>query len=207
MVKQQEGQLMIEKYSADITAGALLLSETKVVAGYLLDGKTFSEISKLVEKQNILQKRSVAAATRMYSLIRHRLQLFDKSLWSLIYYGDSETARMAALAATIKDSRILADFMLFILKEKYQLFEKTLDKNLWNKFIIDCTMQSPDMPKWSESTAKKVGDSVYRILAETGYISDTKTAQLQKVYIPPEVKKLLEKNNDTHILKCLVVSL
>ena len=97
--------------------------------------------------------------------------------------------------------------MLFILKEKYQLFEKTLDKNLWNKFIIDCTMQSPDMPKWSESTAKKVGDSVYRILAETGYISDTKTAQLQKVYIPPEVKKLLEKNNDTHILKCMEVSL
>ena len=122
MVKQQEGQLMTEKYSADITAGSLLLSETKVVAGYLLDGKTFSEISKLVEKQNILQKRSVAAATRMYSLIRHRLQLFDKSLWSLIYYGDSETARMATLAATIKDSRILADFMLFILKEKYQLF-------------------------------------------------------------------------------------
>lgn len=64
---------MTEKYSADITAGSLLLSETKVVAGYLLDGKTFSEISKLVEKQNILQKRSVAAATRMYSLIRHRL--------------------------------------------------------------------------------------------------------------------------------------
>ncbi len=198
---------MLEKYSADITAGSLLLAETKVVAGYLLDGKTFSEISKLVETQNILQKRSISAAARMYSLVRHRLQVVDKDMWSLIYYGDSETARMATLAAIIKDSRILADFMLFVLKEKYQLFEKTLDKNLWNKFIVDRTMQSPDMPKWTEATAKKVGDSVYRILAETGYISDTKTAQLQKVYIPAEVKNLLQKNNDTHVLKCMEVSL
>ena len=50
----------LSQYSADITAGSLLLTETKVVAGLLLDGHNFKEIGKLVETQNVLQKRSTA---------------------------------------------------------------------------------------------------------------------------------------------------
>lgn len=195
------------QYSADITAGSLLLTETKVVAGLLLDGHNFKEIGKLVETQNVLQKRSTASATRMYSLIKHRLELFDSELWSMIYYGDSETSRMAALAATIKNSRILGDFMLFVLKEKYQLFEKAMPKNAWDRFIDDCKMKNPDMPSWTDKTAKKIGDCVYRILAETGYLSSTKEALLQKVYIPAEIKKYLTAHNDNYVLQCMEVSL
>ena len=197
----------LAQYSADITAGSLLLTETKVVAGLLLDGHNFKEIGKLVETQNILQKRSTASAIRMYSLIKHRLELFDADLWSMIYYGDSETSKMAALAATIKNSRILGDFMLFVLKEKYQLFEKSMPKNAWDRFIDDCKMKNPDMPAWTDETAKKIGDCVYRILAETGYLNNTKEASLQKVYITAEIKKYLIERGDNYVLQCMEVSL
>lgn len=194
-------------YNADITAGSLLLSETKAVAGLLIDGKSFKEISSLVNKENILQKRSSASSTRIYSLIKHRLELFDKDLWSLIYYGDSDTSRLAAMIATLKNSRILADFMLFVLKEKYQLFETEVSKQSWEKFIQDCKMKNPDMPDWSEKTVKKIGDCVFRILAETGYINSTKEGVLQKVYIPADIKNFLQSHNENHILKCMEVSL
>ena len=197
----------LAQYSADITAGSLLLTETKVVAGLLLDGHDFKEIGKLVESQNVLQKRSTSSATRIYLLIKHRLELFDNELWSMIYYGDSETSRMAALAATIKNSRILGDFMLFVLKEKYQLFEKSMSKNAWDRFIDDCKMRNPDMPAWTDKTAKKIGDCVYRILAETGYLSSTKEGVLQKVYIPTEIKKYLTVHGDNYVLQCMEVSL
>lgn len=194
-------------YSADITAGSLLLSETKAVTGLLLEGKTFKEIGKLVETQNILQKRSNASSTRIYSLIKHRLEMFDHELWSLIYYGDSDTSRIATLVACIKNSRILADFMLFVLREKYQLFETQITKLSWEKFVQDCKMKNPDMPEWTENTVKKIGDCVFRILSETRYIDSTKDGNLQKVYIPPEVKEFLKKHNETHVLKCVEVSL
>lgn len=194
-------------YNADMTAGSLLLNEMKIVSELLLDGKSFDEIKLLVETSNVLQKRSISAAKRIYALIRNRLQLFDYDLWKIIRYGDFEASKMAAFSASIKHSQILGDFMLYVLREKYQLFERSINKSIWLRFVDNCRMQHPDMPIWTDNTTKKMGDCVFRILAETGYINTTKDAVLQKVYVPREVKTYLQNRSETYVLKCIEVSL
>ena len=73
-----------KKYTADMTAGSLLTYETRIVAGLLVEGNDFKQIRQMVEKQNVLQKRSIEAAKRMFSLIKNRLDEFDEEFFKLV---------------------------------------------------------------------------------------------------------------------------
>ena len=199
-MKKQES-----KYTADMTAGSLLTYETRIIAGLLLDGVDMKAIKNQVEKQNILQKRSIEAAKRMFSLIKNRLMGFDNDFYKLIYYGDADTSRQAMLVATIKNSRVMEEFMLSTVREKYLTGDRQLPKSAWNRFVDSSKLGNPDFPKWTQNTFQKIGDCIYRALNEAGYLSDTN--ELQSVYISREVKAYLADHNMPRLLECLEVSL
>lgn len=193
------------KYSADMTAGSLLLYETRIVAELLLEGKGVDQIKSLVEKQNILQKRSLEASKRVFSLIRNRLSSFDDEFYRLICYSDSETSKQAVLVATLSNSSLMVEFMLTTVKEKYLTGDKSLPKVAWERFIDNLRFCDPDFPEWAPATFKKIGECVYRSLSEAGYISDSN--ELQAVYVSREVKVYLEAHGYNQLQQCLEVSL
>jgi hypothetical protein len=204
-VERKQMKRKESKYTADMTAGSLLTYETRIIAGLLLDGLDFKAIKVQVEKQNILQKRSIEAAKRMFSLIKNRLEDFDTEFYKLIYYGDADTSRQAMLVGTIKNSRIMEEFVLSTVREKYLTGDKQLTKSAWNRFVDGSRLGNPDFPSWTQNTFQKIGDCIYRALNEAGYLSDTN--ELQAVYISREVKTYLENHNMLRLLQCLEVSL
>lgn len=205
MTKRDRMKKQESKYTADMTAGSLLTYETRIIAGLLLDGVDMKAIKTQVEKQNILQKRSIEAAKRMFSLIKNRLMGFDNDFYKLIYYGDADTSRQAMLVATIKNSRVMEEFMLSTVREKYLTGDRQLPKSAWNRFVDGSQLGNPDFPKWTQNTFQKIGDCIYRALNEAGYLSDTN--ELQSVYISREVKAYLADHNMPRLLECLEVSL
>src|SRR3954452_488729 len=52
-----------------------------------------------------------------------------------------------------------------------------------------------------------LADSVYRILAEVGYIADMRSYRLQSVRISAEVMAYLRENDERYVLRCIQVSL
>ena len=56
-------------YKANITAGSLLVPESRKVAQLLLEGVDKTNWKDAIENQNILQKRSIATASRVAALI------------------------------------------------------------------------------------------------------------------------------------------
>lgn len=194
-----------KKYTADMTAGSLLTYETRIVAGLLVEGNDFKQIRQMVEKQNVLQKRSIEAAKRMFSLIKNRLDEFDEEFFKLVYYADADTAKQAILVATINNSLIMEEFMLTMVREKYLTGDKKLTNVAWNRFIDNSKLGNPDFPKWSEQTFQKIGNCIYRSLNEAGFLSDEN--ELQGVYVSRELKSYLENKNKHQLLRCLEVSL
>ncbi len=95
------------QYSADITAGALKVPESRVVAGLLLRGVTDREWRTAIYDENVLQARSPKTAKRLSVLIRGRLDLVEEPLWKLIHEGSVVEATHACLAAAIKASHLL----------------------------------------------------------------------------------------------------
>ena len=147
------------RYSADITAGALKVPESRVIAGLLLREITDREWRKAIYVQNVLQSRSPKTAKRISVLIRGRLDLVDSTLWKLIHDGSVVEATHACLAAAVKASHLLGDFIDLVVRDQYRTFKETLSRRLWADYIQDCRGRDPEMPQWSESTITRLRSS------------------------------------------------
>jgi hypothetical protein len=195
------------RYKADIAGGSLKLPESRVVAGLLLDSVTGTEWKDAIEVANVLQKRSPGTAKRQASLMRVRLESMESDLWELVRDGSKIVATHALFAAAIKHSTLLGDFLDLMVREQFRMFRQDLPRKLWQDFIERCHDRDPHMPEWQESTTNKLGDSVYRILAEVGYLLDNKKYILQPVRISGEVMAYLRDHEEDYVLRCIQVSL
>lgn len=191
------------KYSGDIVAGSLLIPESRKIATLLLNKVSKKDWLQAINIENILQKRSPLSARRQANLIRKRLLTMTPELWKMIIEDTSEVAKQAVLAATVKDSRLLGDFMQKTVHEKWQMFEKKLSLVDFNNYIDTCSQIDPSILKWSDSTKKKVREVIIRILSESGYLSNTKSLDLMPVNIHPDVAEYLRSHKEKYVLKSL----
>ena len=193
------------RYKADITAGALKVAESRVIAELLLCDVSDKEWRKAIYDENVLQTRSPKTAKRLSVLIRGRLTQVEAPLWELIREGSVVEATHSCLAAAVKASFLLGDFLDLVVRDQYQTFKETLSLSLWDDYIDKCRGRDPDMPQWSESTIMRLRSSVFTILTEAGYIDSTRTRKLQSAHIVKPVLQYLEQHNEQYVLRCIQV--
>jgi hypothetical protein len=193
-------------YKADITAGSLKVAESRIVAGLLLRKVNADGWEKAIIEDNVLQTRSEATAIRIGRLIRKRLELMNPDLWRLVRDGTGTVATHSVLAAGVKHSPLLGDFLDLVVREQYRLYNMALSNKLWDDYLDDCRGRDPDMPIWNESTRKRLRSSVFQILAQAGYIENTRSKRLQTVHIASQVLQYLERHNEYYVLRCIKVS-
>lgn len=138
------------RYKADMAGGALKLPESRIVAGLLLDGVDDAGWRDAIVVRNVLQKRSPSTAKRQASLIRSRLATMEPELWRMVRDGETQVSTHAVLAAAVKHSALLGDFLDSIVREQYRLLRPTLPRTLWIEFLDQCRSREPDMPLWRQ---------------------------------------------------------
>lgn len=196
----------IMRYSADITAGSLKVPESRIIADLLLKSLDNKAWGEAIMRDNVLQARTAATAIRLSRLIRKRLELMEPNLLRLVRDGTISVTTHAVLAAAVKHSQLLGDFLDLALREQYRLFSKALSNKLWEEYLDDCRGREPDMPVWNESTRNRLRSSVFQILAQAGYIENTRSKKLQTVHIASQVIRYLEKYNEHYVLRCIQVA-
>ena len=194
-------------YSADLTAGSLKVAESRIVADLLLRGIDEKIWKQRIQIENVLQTRTPATARRLGRLIRNRLETMSLGLWKLVRDGHLVVATHACLAATVKQSRLVADFFDFVLREQYQRFAVVLDRHLWNDFIenayIRFQIEPTERPVWTETTVRRLRSSLFQILEQAGYVENTRTLRLRNVFIADEVVRCLQNNDESTVLRCI----
>ncbi len=187
-------------------AGSLLIAESRSIARLLLENTGTDDWHRAVVVDNILQKRSPATAIRQARLIKNRLVLMDRNLWRLVYEGSSEISTQALLAAAIKHSHLVGDFMDIVLRRHWQTFTDKICETDWNRFLESCVQKDSGVDLWKKSTKTKLKQIVFRILAEAKYIDSTKNCRLLPVSIIPEVKKYLVKKKERYVIQCMEIT-
>jgi hypothetical protein len=182
-----------------------MVPESRVIAGLLLDRPSDLQWKTAIIDDNILRKRSPSTASTQAGLIRARLLTMNDDLWSLVRDGSRPVATHAVLAATVKYSPLLADFLDQIVRDLYRRFETVLEPRHWERFVDDCRTRDPDMPDWSSATRQTLRSRMHGILAEAGYLSDARKRELRPVSIAPEVVAYLTARRETRVLRCLQV--
>ena len=94
-----------------MTAGSLKVTESRVIADLLLKQAEANTWKSALGRDNLLQARSPATAQRLSRLIRNRLETMTPDLWKLVRDGSATVATHACLAAAVKHSDLLADFL------------------------------------------------------------------------------------------------
>ena len=196
----------LQLYRGDIVAGSLLVVESRIVAKLLLQKTDEQGWHQAIVVDNVLQKRSPVAAKRHTRLIKNRLVTMKPELWEMVSERTTEVATQALLAAAIKHSRLLGDFMEKVVRENWRTFNQKITKNDWNHFLETCTQADPRINQWSESTKSKLKQIVFRILAESKYLDNTRSGKLQPVSIIPEIKKYLLVNHERYVLGCMAAT-
>ncbi len=194
------------RYRADITAGALKLPESRLIADLLLRHVDAEGWKDAIVTNNILQARNPATARRLTTLIRRRLETMGPNLWELVRDGNGTVATHAIFAASVKHSPLLGDFLEIIVAEQYRLFSPALTNTLFTNYLEGCRERDPEMPQWNETTVRRLRSSVFQMLAQAGYIENTRSLKLKTVHIAEQVLRYLKVNKEQYVLRCIQVA-
>lgn len=177
--------------------------ESKRIASLLLTQPDDAAWENAIEVENVLQKKTVATARRQARLIRRRLSNLDSVGWKLISERESEVAKQLLLAAAIKHSQLLGDFIRKVYADHQRRLESSIILTDWEDFLAECSHQDPSVTKWSTSTKDKLFQVIIRILVEAKYLANTKTMTLTPRALHPEVKLYLQTREENYVLECL----
>jgi Putative inner membrane protein (DUF1819) len=194
------------RYRADITAGALKLRESRIIADLLLSNVDAEGWRDAIVTNNILQARNPETASRLTRLIRKRLETMRPELWMLVRDGKGTVATHAVFAAAVKHSALLGDFLRIVVDDQYRLFGTKLSNQLFADYLESCRERDPEMPQWNETTRSRLRSSVFQMLTQAGYIADTRSLALQTVRIAELVLRYLKAHNEEYVLSCIQVS-
>lgn len=193
-------------YSADLTAGSLKIAESRIIADLLLTHTSATEWHAAIVERNVLQSSRPSSSIRIARLIRKRLEPMGPELWKLIRDGSGMISTHAILAAAIKHSRLLGDFLDQVVREQHLAFATTLPKRLWDEYLQSCRGRDAHVATWSEATCRKCGNVVYHILEQAGYLDGTRDLRLYKVHPAAEVVAYLQNHDEQYVLRCMQVT-
>lgn len=191
------------RYNAEISAGSLMPLASKRVASLLISKPDEAAWLDAIEVQNILQKKTPATARRQATLIRKRLMTLDPQAWEMIATRESEVVNQLLLAASIKHSHLLGDFLLDVYALRQRGLEETLAPKSWHDFLTEMAHHDFAVSGWSDSTKAKLFQVIVRILAEAKYLESARSMKLTPQSLHPDVRRYLSTHDETYVLDCL----
>jgi hypothetical protein len=193
-------------YNAKITGGSLRLRDSRIIANLLLQRLGAEEWKQAIFEDNVLQLNREGTIRRIAPLLRNRLEPMGEGLWEMVRDGGRELATQATFAAAIKHSRLLGDFLNITYRGQRARFAKNLEPRFWTDYMAGCRGRDPELPLWSDLTVAKLRSVVFSMLAEVGYIDNTKNLLMQNVFLEPQLISYLASRDETYVLRCMEVN-
>jgi hypothetical protein len=186
-------------YNAQISAGSLMLPESRRIARLLLTHPTPAQWDEALKGENLLQKKP-ATARRQARLIRNRLETLDHEGVQMVAEGDGELSTHVLLAACARHSPLLSDFLRDVYGADLRRLERTLSHRQWEAFLVECEHRDPAVGAWAASTRKKLFQVVVRILVEAKYLDTARHMGLTPPMLHPKARAYLMRLGDEETL-------
>lgn len=184
-----------------ITREQFLFHEMRIVANLLLEGKEDNEIIKEVVSNNLFQyptEKSLNNITRVCLARFHQTEC--QELTDIVANGSSDAAKQACLFLMMNYYRIVWEFMISVIGEKYRTQDFTLTKMDLNSFFTRLQEQNEVVASWSDATIYKCKQVLKKTLVENGYLDNTRLEQLNHVLLDLSVKEAIENTNNKDAL-------
>ena len=120
----------------------------------------------------------------------------DKRLIDALVNRSSSVAKQICLYAMMQQNRLINDFMLKVIGNKFAERDYSFSKLVVSSFLIDLQEQDPWVASWSASTMNKIRQVIVKTLVDNEYLDDINSRQLNTITINPILEDILrEKHN------------
>ena len=155
-------------YNGSLTAEQFLFYEIRIAAKYYIDGKAIEEAIEIIKKDNLFQYPTERQVSRLARACYKRLDaLGNEQLVHELAFAPSEIAKQINLYAIMKYNRLVWEFMIQVIGEKYSNQDFSFSRKDLNAFFTRLQAQNDSVSAWSENTVKKIKSVLVRMLVET----------------------------------------
>jgi len=188
-------------YNAAITREQFLFYEMRATARLISEGLSDSEVAERIVKDNLFQYPTEKSIRKMaLACIRRLRAMQDDSLISALASQPAEVSKQICLYAMMKQYRLVWDFMVTVIGEKYRLQDISFGKIDLNTFFLRLQEQDDWVATWSDTTITKLKQVLAKILVENEYLDSVSADHLNPVWLHPVLENAIRSNNDAAIL-------
>ena len=188
-------------YIASLTREPFLFYEMRTTAKLLTSGLSTEDTVAQIVTENLFQYPTEKSITRMAKACVKRLQVMkDADLIHAIATQPTEIAKQICLYALMKQSRLVWEFMLTVIGEKYRLKDSSFGRIDLNTYFIRLQEQDDTVASWSEGTMAKLKQVLAKTLVETEYLDDVRADHLNPVYLHPILENAIRSHGDLAVL-------
>lgn len=188
--------------SGSLTREQFLFHETRIVGELYLHGLTDEEIVSKVFVENLFRyptEKMLSNIARACLKRVHSLENLDnpddKRLIDALVYGSSSVAKQICLYAMMKQNRLINDFMLKVIGNKFAGRDYSFSKLVVSSFLIDLQEQDQWVASWSTSTINKIRQVIVKTLVDNEYLDDNNSRQLNTITITPILEDVLREKH------------
>ena len=188
-------------YIASLTREPFLFYEMRTTEKLLTSGLSDEDAVGQIAAENLFQYPTEKSITRMAKACVKRLQAMeDADLIHAIATQPTEIAKQICLYAMMKQSRLVWEFMLTVIGEKYRSKDSSFGRIDLNTYFIRLQEQDDTVASWSEGAITKLKQVLAKILVETEYLDDVRADHLNPVYLHPILENAIRSHGDLAVL-------
>lgn len=185
------------KGSGQITREQFLFYEMRTTARLMYSGLDEEEVINRIVEENLFQYPTEKSVRQMAKVCVARLKgMDDEGLIGAVASQPSETAKQVCMYAMMKQYRLVWDFMVTVIGEKYRMQDFSFSKRDVNAFFMQLQEQDDYVAGWSESTVKKIRQILIRMLAENEYLDNIRADRINPVWLNPILENAIRSNHD-----------
>ena len=188
-------------YSATITREQFLFYEVRTTAKLVCEGLNNDEVVDRIVKENLFQYPTEKSVKKMALACLRRLEaLEDRTLVEAIADQPSDVSRQICLYAMMRQYRLVQDFMLTVIGEKYRKLDSSFGKIDLNVFFQRLQEQDDWVATWSESTITKLKQVLQKLLVDNEYLDSAAATRLNPVLISPLLENAIRADGQEYLL-------
>ena len=188
-------------YSGSLTAEQFLFYEIRIASKLYAQGVSVDEAISRIKADNLFQYPTEREIARMTRACYRRLDALDNQcLIHEISSAPTEIAKQINLYAIMRYNRLVWDFMIQVIGEKFRTQDFSFERKDLNAFFSRLQAQNDSVAGWSSSTISKIKSVLVRCLVETEYLDHFKSTTLNPVLLCEELEQGIRENNDAEVL-------
>lgn len=184
-------------YGGSLTAEQFLFHEMRIVSKKYLDKQSVKEIISEVKKDNLFQyptERQVSRIVR--ACFKRVISLDNDRLVKQVTNAPIDIAKQINLYSIMRYNRMVWEFMVDVVGEKYRQNDDTLTVKDINEFFTRLQEQNDSVASWSELTIKKLSQVLRKCLVEVEILDTSKSTKLNPILISTELEEGMRENHD-----------